>query len=69
MSSLDAMLCKADDALLRCLELAHESFLAGALPVSSLIASSNGKRVSEGRNVPIIMSAGLNGCSARHCAL
>jgi tRNA(Arg) A34 adenosine deaminase TadA len=40
----------ADGALVRCLELAHESFLAGGLPVGSVIAGSNGERISEGRN-------------------
>src|SRR5580658_4558659 len=40
----------ADDALVRCLELAHESFLAGGLPVGSVIAGNNGERISEGRN-------------------
>jgi tRNA(Arg) A34 adenosine deaminase TadA len=50
MPGLDAMWQEADDALLRCLELAHESFLAGGLPVGSVIAGSNGERVSEGRN-------------------
>jgi uncharacterized protein (DUF1810 family)/tRNA(Arg) A34 adenosine deaminase TadA len=40
----------ADDALLRCLELAHESFLARGLPVGSVIISPDGARVSEGRN-------------------
>jgi len=41
---------EADGALLRCLELAHESFLAGGLPVGSVITNSHGERVSEGRN-------------------
>src|ERR1019366_377884 len=50
MSGLDAMWHEADDALLRCRELAHESFLAGGVPVGSVIAGSNGERVSEGRN-------------------
>jgi tRNA(Arg) A34 adenosine deaminase TadA len=50
MSGLDAMWHRADDALLRCLELAHESFLAGGLPVGCVIAASSGERVSEGRN-------------------
>jgi tRNA(Arg) A34 adenosine deaminase TadA len=50
MPGLDAMWREAGDALLRCLELAHESFLAGGLPVGSVIARSNGERVSEGRN-------------------
>ena len=47
---LDAMWHDADDALVRCLELAHESFLAGGLPVGSVIAGNNGERISEGRN-------------------
>ena len=50
MSGLAAMWHEANDALLRCLELAHESFLAGGLPVGSVIVKSNGERVSEGRN-------------------
>jgi tRNA(Arg) A34 adenosine deaminase TadA len=41
---------EADGALLRCLELAHESFLAGGLPVGSVLTNSYGERVSEGRN-------------------
>lgn len=40
----------ADPALVRCLELAHESFLAGGLPVGSVIVTGDGTRVSEGRN-------------------
>jgi tRNA(Arg) A34 adenosine deaminase TadA len=40
----------ADPALVRCLELAHESFLAGGLPVGSVIAGSNGEWINEGRN-------------------
>jgi uncharacterized protein (DUF1810 family)/tRNA(Arg) A34 adenosine deaminase TadA len=40
----------AGDALLRCLELAHESFLARGLPVGSVIVSPDGRRISEGRN-------------------
>lgn len=46
----DALWHDADPALVRCLELAHESFLAGGLPVGSVIAGSNGERISEGRN-------------------
>lgn len=41
---------EADGALLRCLELAHESFLAGGLPVGSVITDGQGERVGEGRN-------------------
>jgi len=41
---------QADAALLRCLELAHQSFLAGGLPVGSVIVARGGERVSEGRN-------------------
>jgi tRNA(Arg) A34 adenosine deaminase TadA len=41
---------QADAALLRCLELAHQSFLAGGLPVGSVIVAGSGERVSEGRN-------------------
>jgi tRNA(Arg) A34 adenosine deaminase TadA len=40
----------AGPALVRCLELAHESFLAGGLPVGSVIVDRDGDRVSEGRN-------------------
>ena len=40
----------ADDALLRCLALAHESFLARGLPVGSVIVGPDGARISEGRN-------------------
>ena len=50
MVGLDAMWHDADDALVRCLELAHQSFLARGLPVGCVIAGSNGERVSEGRN-------------------
>jgi tRNA(Arg) A34 adenosine deaminase TadA len=41
---------EADAALLRCLELVHQSFLAGGLPVGSVIVAPGGERVSEGRN-------------------
>jgi tRNA(Arg) A34 adenosine deaminase TadA len=41
---------EADAALLRCLELAHQSFLAGGLPVGAVIVAAGGKRASEGRN-------------------
>lgn len=41
---------QADAALLRCLELAHQSFLAGGLPVGSVIVAGGGRPVSEGRN-------------------
>ena len=44
------MWSQADAALLRCLELAHQSFLAGGLPVGSVIAARDGEMVSEGRN-------------------
>jgi tRNA(Arg) A34 adenosine deaminase TadA len=50
MPGLEAMWQEAGEALLRCLELAHESFLAGGLPVGSVIARSSGEVVSEGRN-------------------
>ena len=40
----------ADPALVRCLELAHQSFLAGGLPVGAVIVARDGERVSEGRN-------------------
>jgi tRNA(Arg) A34 adenosine deaminase TadA len=40
----------ADAALLRCLELAHQSFLAGGLPVGSVIVAPGGEKISEGRN-------------------
>jgi tRNA(Arg) A34 adenosine deaminase TadA len=41
---------QADPALLRCLELAHESFLTHGLPVGSVIVTADGTTVSEGRN-------------------
>jgi tRNA(Arg) A34 adenosine deaminase TadA len=47
---LNAMWRQADAALVRCLELAHQSFLAGGLPVGSVIVARGGERVSEGRN-------------------
>jgi len=47
---LDVMWRKADVALLRCLELAHQSFLAGGLSVGAVIVAGGGERVSEGRN-------------------
>lgn len=40
----------AGPGVVRCLELAHESFLAGGLPVGSVIVDRDGGRVSEGRN-------------------
>ena len=49
-SRLDRLWQAADEALLQCLELAHESFLARGLPVGSVIAGRGGQRVSEGRN-------------------
>lgn len=50
MPGLDVMWRESDTALLRCLELAHQSFLAGGLPVGSVIVAPGGVRVSEGRN-------------------
>ncbi|MBO0772858.1 MAG: nucleoside deaminase [Actinobacteria bacterium] len=50
MPDLDEMWPRADAALLRCLELAHQSFLAGGLPVGSVIVAASGERISEGRN-------------------
>jgi tRNA(Arg) A34 adenosine deaminase TadA len=47
---LHAMWRKADAALLRCVELAHQSFLGGGLPVGAVIVAGGGERVSEGRN-------------------
>jgi tRNA(Arg) A34 adenosine deaminase TadA len=41
---------QADATLVRCLELAHQSFLAGGLPVGSVIVARGGERISEGRN-------------------
>jgi tRNA(Arg) A34 adenosine deaminase TadA len=46
----DATWRQADAALPRCLELAHQSFLAGGLPVGSVIVARGGEKVSEGRN-------------------
>jgi tRNA(Arg) A34 adenosine deaminase TadA len=50
MSGIDEVWREADGALVRCLELAHESFRAGGLPVGSVIVAGNGERISEGRN-------------------
>ena len=50
MPDLDAMWRQADAALVRCLELAHQSFLAGGLPVGSVIVARDSEKVSEGRN-------------------
>jgi tRNA(Arg) A34 adenosine deaminase TadA len=47
---LDSMWQAAGPALVRCLELAHQSFLAGGLPVGAVIVARDGERVSEGRN-------------------
>jgi tRNA(Arg) A34 adenosine deaminase TadA len=47
---MDTAWGEADGALVRCLELAHQSFLAGGLPVGSVITASNGERIGEGRN-------------------
>jgi tRNA(Arg) A34 adenosine deaminase TadA len=50
MPGIDVMWRAAEGALLRCLELAHESFLAGGLPVGSVIIGRDGATVSQGRN-------------------
>ena len=50
MPDLDALWDAADAALLRCLELAHQSFLAHGLSVGSVLVAAGGERVSEGRN-------------------
>jgi tRNA(Arg) A34 adenosine deaminase TadA len=50
VTGLEAMWRAADAALLRCLELAHQSFLAGGLPVGSVIVAPGGEKISEGRN-------------------
>jgi tRNA(Arg) A34 adenosine deaminase TadA len=50
MPGIDVMWRAAEGALLRCLELAHESFLAGGLPVGSVIIGRDGAAVSQGRN-------------------
>jgi tRNA(Arg) A34 adenosine deaminase TadA len=50
VTGLDAMWRDADSALVRCLELAHQSFLAGGLPVGSVIVTRDRERISEGRN-------------------
>ena len=47
---MDALWRETDGALLRCLELAHESFRARGLPVGSVIVAGDGERISEGRN-------------------
>jgi tRNA(Arg) A34 adenosine deaminase TadA len=50
VTGLDVMWRDADSALVRCLELAHQSFLAGGLPVGSVIVTRDRERISEGRN-------------------
>jgi tRNA(Arg) A34 adenosine deaminase TadA len=47
---MDALWRETDGALLRCLELAHESFRTRGLPVGSVIVAGDGERISEGRN-------------------
>ncbi len=47
---LDAIWREADTAMLRCLELAHESFLSRGLPVGSVIGTGDGEEIGEGRN-------------------
>ena len=64
MSGIDEVWREADGALVRCLELAHESFRAGGLHVASVIVAGNGERISEGRN-RAYDRAGRTGCSAR----
>ena len=60
MPDLDALWPQADAALVRCLELAHQSFLAGGLPVGSVIATRGGEQVSEGRNRAYDPAAGAD---------
>jgi tRNA(Arg) A34 adenosine deaminase TadA len=60
MAGMDLAWREADGALLRCLELAHESFLAGGLPVGSVIAGGNGERISEGRNRAYDLAGGTD---------
>ena len=50
MPDLNTMWNEADPALLRCLELAHQSFLAGGLPVGSVLVTRGGEQISAGRN-------------------
>ena len=48
MPDLDVTWQQADPALVRCLELAHESFLARGLPVGSVIVTAGGATVTAG---------------------
>jgi tRNA(Arg) A34 adenosine deaminase TadA len=50
VTGLEATWRDADPALPRCLELAHQSLLAGGLPVGSVIVTRDRERISEGRN-------------------
>jgi tRNA(Arg) A34 adenosine deaminase TadA len=50
MAELEGMRRGCDPALFRCLELAHDSYLAGGLPVGSVIVAEDGTTISEGRN-------------------
>jgi tRNA(Arg) A34 adenosine deaminase TadA len=47
---LETMWPQAAPALIRCLDLAHQSFLARGLPVGSVIVTADGDEVSAGRN-------------------
>jgi tRNA(Arg) A34 adenosine deaminase TadA len=49
-ADLETMWTQAAPPLIRCLELAHESFLTRGLPVGAVIVTNDGTRVSEGRN-------------------
>lgn len=50
MPDLETTWRQADAALVRSLALAHQSFLAGGLPVGSVIVAADGETASEGRN-------------------
>jgi tRNA(Arg) A34 adenosine deaminase TadA len=50
MADIDTSWPVADPALLRCLELAHASLLAGGLPCGAVVVDGDGMLVSEGRN-------------------
>jgi tRNA(Arg) A34 adenosine deaminase TadA len=55
----------ADAALLRCLELAHQSFLTGGLPVGAVIVAPGGEKVSVAGTGPTTRPAGPTGRGAR----
>ena len=50
MADFESCWSAADPAVLRCLELAHASLLAGGLPCGAVVVDKDGTPVSEGRN-------------------